>query len=277
MTRSVQEDDKLTPEKSIDKSAFNRSVLTGLGRDLQLPQSVALVQLRKHQDEVDQMWSDDASVVDATKFLCDAVRVDAKDDPELGWLVREEESKPMLTIKKSIKKIPPAAPRKPKAPTSPPSSEASTVEGWTISVAAGTAEHINGIILNFAGNPNTDDFSVKPIHQPKELNAIESVGMIREGVNVYTDAFNKATKQRLTEPAIQYELEEGKTQGTVKWFSDKKGFGFICAEPYEGDIFVHHKDIVGKGFRKLLVGQQVSFVAIEGDRGIQASEVTVLS
>ncbi|PCJ47584.1 MAG: hypothetical protein COA99_00580 [Moraxellaceae bacterium] len=101
--------------------------------------------------------------------------------------------------------------------------------------------------------------------------------MIREGVNVYTDAFNKATKQRLTEPAIQYELEEGKTQGTVKWFSDKKGFGFICAEPYEGDIFVHHKDIVGKGFRKLLVGQQVSFVAIEGDRGIQASEVTVLS
>ncbi|OUS32153.1 hypothetical protein A9Q99_01720 [Gammaproteobacteria bacterium 45_16_T64] len=72
-------------------------------------------------------------------------------------------------------------------------------------------------------------------------------------------------------------MEEGETQGTVKWFSDKKGFGFICAEPFEGDIFVHHKDIVGKGFRKLLVGQQVSFVAVEGDRGIQASEVKVLS
>lgn len=283
MTRSVQQDDdKVFSEKSIDKDAFSRNVLNGLGRDLQLPQSVALTQLRKHMDEVFQMWSDGFSVEAATKHVCDVVRKDAKDDPELSWLIKEEEVKPILTIKKPVQKKAPAkaSPRatKPANSQNTKPSSPTVIDGWKVSVAAGTAEHDNGIVLNFAGNPNTDDFSVKPTNQPKDITAIESVGLIREGVNAYTEAFNNTSKRKSPdEPAIKYELEEGQTQGTVKWFSDKKGFGFICADEYEGDIFVHHKDIVGKGFRKLLVGQQVSFVAIDGDRGVQASEVKILS
>ncbi len=276
MTRSVQQDeDKIFTEKTIDKDVFSRNVLNGLGRDLQLPQSIAQAQLRKHMDEIFQMWSDGFSVDIATKHLCDIVRVDAKDDPELSWLIKEDEVKPILTIKKTIKKKEPPAPKK--QPASSKTQEPTVIDGWTISVINGTAEHTNGAILNFAGDPNSDDFSVKPTNQPKDINAIDAVAIIREGVNAYTEAYNNTSKRSLSGPAIQHELEEGQTQGTVKWFSDKKGFGFICADEYEGDIFVHHKDIVGKGFRKLLVGQQVSFVAIDGDRGVQASEVKILA
>ena len=283
MTRSVQQDDdKVFSEKTIDKDAFSRNVLNSLGRDLQLPQSVALVQLRKHMDEVFQMWSDGFSVEAATKHICAIVRLEAKDDPELSWLIKEEQVKPILTVKKPAEKKTPtkSAPRQSKSAnaSNPAPSSPAVIDGWTVSITAATAEHDNGTVLNFAGNPNTDDFSVKPTNQPKDITAIESVGLIRQGVNAYTEAFNNTSRRKSPdEPVIQYELEEGQTQGTVKWFSDKKGFGFICADAYEGDIFVHHKDIVGKGFRKLLVGQQVSFVAIDGDRGVQASEVKILS
>ena len=60
--------------------------------------------------------------------------------------------------------------------------------------------------------------------------------------------------------------------GTVKWFSDKKGFGFIQDE--EGsDIFVHHSAIEMEGFRTLTEGEPVTFDIIEGDRGPSARNV----
>jgi CspA family cold shock protein len=63
--------------------------------------------------------------------------------------------------------------------------------------------------------------------------------------------------------------------GTVKWFNDAKGFGFITPES-GADLFVHFRSIVGSGFKSLQVGQRVSFKPVKGPKGMQADEVQVL-
>ena len=60
--------------------------------------------------------------------------------------------------------------------------------------------------------------------------------------------------------------------GTVKWFNDAKGFGFITREGGP-DLFVHHSAIVAEGFRSLAEGQQVEFDITEGPKGLQAQNV----
>ena len=63
--------------------------------------------------------------------------------------------------------------------------------------------------------------------------------------------------------------------GTVKWFNDAEGFGFIT--PQSGpDLFVHFRAIQGSGFKSLQEGQSVSFVAVQGQKGMQADEVQPL-
>ena len=61
--------------------------------------------------------------------------------------------------------------------------------------------------------------------------------------------------------------------GTVKWFNDSKGFGFISHENGP-DVFVHFRAIQGTGFRTLQEGQKVSFRVVQGQKGLQADEVT---
>jgi len=65
------------------------------------------------------------------------------------------------------------------------------------------------------------------------------------------------------------------TQGTVKWFNSKKGFGFIEHENGE-DVFVHHKSILGSGRKYLREGQKVSMDIVQGDKGPQAENVSPL-
>ncbi len=63
--------------------------------------------------------------------------------------------------------------------------------------------------------------------------------------------------------------------GTVKWFDEKKGYGFITAD--EGkDVFVHYSAITGAGFKKLAEGERVQFEIKEGAKGPQADQVQVL-
>ena len=63
--------------------------------------------------------------------------------------------------------------------------------------------------------------------------------------------------------------------GTVKWFNDAKGFGFISREGGE-DLFVHFRAIQGAGFKSLKEGQKVSFSVTQGPKGYQADEVQAL-
>jgi CspA family cold shock protein len=62
--------------------------------------------------------------------------------------------------------------------------------------------------------------------------------------------------------------------GKVKWFNDKKGYGFIEREGDGGDIFVHHSSIKMEGFRTLAEGQKVTFDVVEGPKGMQATNVS---
>ncbi len=64
-------------------------------------------------------------------------------------------------------------------------------------------------------------------------------------------------------------------QGTVKWFNDQKGFGFITTEDGK-DVFVHHTNIIADGFRTLPEGAEVQFEIEKGDKGPKAVRVSVI-
>ena len=67
------------------------------------------------------------------------------------------------------------------------------------------------------------------------------------------------------------------SSGTVKWFNNKKGFGFITPEDGGGDVFVHFSAVTMDGFKSLAEGQKVSYEVETGDKGEQAINVQITS
>jgi cold shock protein len=65
-------------------------------------------------------------------------------------------------------------------------------------------------------------------------------------------------------------------QGTVKWFNDDKGYGFITPDEGGEDLFVHHSGIAGNGFKSLDEGTKVSYEASQGQKGMQADNVSAV-
>jgi len=66
---------------------------------------------------------------------------------------------------------------------------------------------------------------------------------------------------------------EARETGTVKWFNDQKGFGFIARSNGEKDVFVHHSAILGQGYKTLREGERVEFEVTEGQKGPAAADV----
>ena len=67
-----------------------------------------------------------------------------------------------------------------------------------------------------------------------------------------------------------------RTTGTVKWFKDDKGYGFISREDGEKDVFVHHSAIQGEGFKTLTEGDRVEFDVVQGQKGPAAENLVKL-
>lgn len=66
------------------------------------------------------------------------------------------------------------------------------------------------------------------------------------------------------------------SQGTVKWFNEGKGFGFIAQDGGGADLFVHFSEIQGQGFKTLAENQRVQFEVKQGQKGLQAANVQVI-
>ena len=91
-----------------------------------------------------------------------------------------------------------------------------------------------------------------------------------------TVCFGRFNAESAVLPGPSFVVVEGGTlaEGTVKWFSNEKGFGFIEREGEgEDDVFVHHSAVQMDGYRSLTEGQKVQFEIVQGDKGLQASNV----
>ena len=88
--------------------------------------------------------------------------------------------------------------------------------------------------------------------------------------------FSQADEEvRETGTLVESDVDDGRERGAVKWFNVKKGFGFITRENGD-DVFVHFRSIRGSGHRSLSEGQGVKFCVVDGQKGLQAEDVSVV-
>ena len=100
-----------------------------------------------------------------------------------------------------------------------------------------------------------------------------ALGFVR-AVEVPRDVPSRGTKAAFGSE-IREEVKSLRKKGTVKWFNESKGFGFIQQAGGE-DVFVHYSAIQGEGFKTLAEGQAVEFEIVEGPKGKQAANVTTV-
>ncbi len=82
-------------------------------------------------------------------------------------------------------------------------------------------------------------------------------------------------KRRGTGTLVESDVDDGRERGIVKWFNVKKGFGFVTRDNGD-DVFVHFRSIRGSGHRSLSEGQGVKFCVVDGQKGLQAEDVSVV-
>ncbi len=78
---------------------------------------------------------------------------------------------------------------------------------------------------------------------------------------------------RKGKPPVRKQRKKSVSTGTVKWFNDTKGYGFITQDGGGEDVFCHHTAIKAEGFRSLAEGQKVEFEVVKGPKGLQAQNV----
>ncbi len=99
--------------------------------------------------------------------------------------------------------------------------------------------------------------------------------MFRYNVTRFLLATSRRTNGVSTTRSRELVEMADRENGTVKWFNDAKGFGFISRENGE-DVFVHFRAIQSQGFKSLKEGQKVSFTVVQGQKGLQADAVEAL-
>jgi CspA family cold shock protein len=97
------------------------------------------------------------------------------------------------------------------------------------------------------------------------VGAVDEAPPVRQG-GLFVDTAQREERWALYMP-----------EGTVKWFNDEKGYGFISPDEGGEDLFVHYTGINDTGFRSLEEGARVSYEATQGRKGMQAENVTVIS
>lgn len=85
-----------------------------------------------------------------------------------------------------------------------------------------------------------------------------------------------ASKSHKSQPGAATGLDAPTKQGTVKWFNDAKGYGFITVDDGGPDCFVHFSAVQSDGFKSLKEADRVEFEIVEGQKGLQAANVVVL-